>query len=902
MPEPTNTALPKYVVGIDVETTSLDPTTGDIIDVAAIRYDVATGKEVDRFEQLTKPNQPLSSEIVSLTGITYDMVRDQPSFAEIKDSLRTFIGTDTLFAHNASFDLGYLGGHGVTLENPMWDTFPLAALTWPEMPSYNLGFLAKEWGITSTVEHRAAADVEMTWHLIHKMREDLHVSKDLFSKIETILTKATLSHYIPLFSVITTPDTSKLPLDNTEKKPISKPEHVSWPLSVTEIFAPNGVLESAFLSYESRPEQLRMAQTIEKWLAEDTTGLIEAGTGVGKTFAYLAPVLLNPSQKWPVIISTYTKQLQDQLISHDLPRLLGVLGQKHTTAVLKGRRNYLCSSRLAQVLGRPSFLPSEAFLLLKVLVWLERGGTGDLEQLNTSHQDNRLLWLIHADTPHCRTTCKRTGECIYQQARRKAQAADIVVVNHALLTQMSAGNESRLPATILVIDEAHHLEEAARQASRIDLTVNRVAEILAPLVHQGMYAEKVLAGRIQETAEALRTEYEQWLTSVGNWVIHSSDETRVLLTQPVRRSQSWQKVMEQGMSWRSRLTFLVGLVRGLKDSIPKQSQPSFTEALYDAERYQIEVSQFIEGNSERIQWVDVYDNPYTKERQVQLYDLALSLGALLAPGFSAAHSVVLTSATLTINGSFGYIKKRLGLDDAQEMRLGTPFNLRDNMLLYLAENSPAPSASTFESYTAKIIYDVALQLNGRTLGLFTSQKSVLATYKRLNNKLNKAQIKLYAQKVNGGRKNILERFKAMPESVLLGTMSFWEGVDVQGESLSCVVIPKLPFPAPNDPVITAVAMAEGLDPFLDLAVPRMIITLSQGIGRLIRSATDRGVVVLLDSRIHYTSYGSSVIKSLPAGTIHIGESGDLIPTLKDWFGAEVLQRMHDDKMQKGTDK
>lgn len=884
--------LPRYAVGIDVETTSLEPATGDIIDVAAIRYDLITGQEVDRVTFLTKPRQPLSHEIIALTGIQPEMVADAPPFSEVRERVAAFIGRDVVFAHNAVFDVGYLAHHGLPLTNLVWDTFLLSTVAWPAMASYNLGFLAQELSLELTAEHRAAADVESSWQLLRRCQEQLVGTKEHIAQVEAILRKGQVGHYSSLFSV------QQAPAKPEQEKSSDLPEDakitdaLDSSVSTAALFAPQGPL-SALPGYELRGEQTQMATTTAQWIDEGGVGLIEAGTGVGKTFAYLAAALEHLPLQKRVLIATYTKQLQDQLVQHDIPKLLGLINRTTAVAVLKGRQNYLCATRFALVQKRAAFSHTEAFLLIKILQWLAQGGSGDLEQINISHQAYGLLRQLHADSPVCRATCGRQTEsgCWYQVARRGARTASLVVVNHALLTKMSLGEEPSLQAPIVVIDEAHHLEEAARQASRIDLSSDRVSEVVEGLQQSiATHGPTAIAERAKAMRETLMVEDTAWRQSLVRWVEQHSESGRILLTPAVRKGTAWRRLHAEGEAWRSQLKFLLGFARSIKQSVGSDQLPTYAETLREAERLALEVQNFLEGSSERIQWIAVEEAYGTSEKRVQLHDVALSIAAVLTPLFTMAKATILTSATLSTNGNFDYIKKMLGLTNAKTVALGTPYNLREQMLLYLVDDGPTPMSSQFEPFLKNIILQIATLLRGRTLVLFTAKAAIKRMHTMLIQQLNREKIRLFSQNVTGGRRNMLERFKIMEESVLLGTASFWEGIDVPGESLSCVIIPKLPFAAPDDPVITALAEALRVNSFRDIAVPRMLITLRQGIGRLLRTARDRGVVILMDPRLHHTEYGQAVLKNLPPATTHIGGATDVIPTIENWFGSTTLER------------
>jgi DNA polymerase-3 subunit epsilon/ATP-dependent DNA helicase DinG len=486
----------------------------------------------------------------------------------------------------------------------------------------------------------------------------------------------------------------------------------------------------------------------------------------------------------------------------------------------------------------------------------------------------------------CRTICShKINDCPYQQARRAAARADIVVTNHALLTQ----SDGIRADSHIIIDEAHHLEEAAREASRIDLTEHRVAELVAPFLKLGkgkMQSPVVsrpraglLLGTEAEAKEVVR-DYQRLVASCIAFAESRAADGPLRLTVSIRKSPAWQRIVQQGERLTARCKFLIGLLEGAAKPRSEAAASATGEAIYEVKRFSSDLDRFLKGSPDRIQWIE----------GEELYDVALSIKEAIQAMSQQAKSLVLTSATLTTNGSFTFMQSRLGLLEATAVQFGSSFDYRKQMLIFIIDDGPLPNDPAFASFTSEKIRELALTLTGRLLGLFTSHESVKRTYYDTLKELNKANIRLLAQKITGGRHNIAARFKKQPASVLLGTYSFWEGIDVPGESLSCVVVGKLPFTVPTDPIRVSIAEAERLSMFRDISVPEMILRLRQGIGRLIRSASDTGVVVILDGRFLRAEYGDAVLKSLPPAQVHIGSRTDLIREVTRWFGEETLTR------------
>lgn len=889
--------LPDCIVGIDVETTALDPRQGAIIEVSAIRFSLSQdqaghlqGEEIGEYSTLTKPHQPLSTEITAITGITAEMVAHKPNFAAVKDELQAFISESLLFAHNASFDVGFLTHHGLDLKrNPVWDTFTLAGVAWPEAESYNLGMLAEAAGLRVSGEHRAGSDVRLTWQLLRKIHEQLTVSPPALATIRRLLTGSRLAHYIPLFRTVSGPAPEAPAMLKKKDKPVGRQ-------TLDELFSARGSLAAALPHWQQRPEQVAMAQAVAGIMQKGSIGLIEAGPGIGKTYAYLVPVIQyveDSPRPHGAIIATYTRNLQDQLIDHDLPNVQRTLGTSLRIAALKGRKNYLCSARLkqAQKAASAALNQERAWLLVKLLAWLDRGGSGDLDRINTSHQAAHILTHLHADSLSCRAVCAKEteseGGCPYQRARRAAMAADIIVVNHALFVQPGA-DTTLLSRKHLIVDEAHHLEESAREATRIDFSEHRLAELIAPVVRRASSASETAHGRpadsrsepITREANDLLADFRQFRAAIAAFMDNVSPTGRIRLTDSARRHTGWRSVARLADGLRSRQAFLAGLLT----ASPEYAHGLLPDALRELERFILELERFIHGSSERIQWLEKSGN------DIQLNDVALAVQPAVNRLMHTVASATLTSATMTIGGKFDYISSRLGIPAAATLRVTSSFDYKQQMLLYCVDDGPEPTQADYDLYVARHISHIAQLLSGRLLGLFTSHEAVRSVYRLTLPKLHKANIRLMAQGITGGRHALTSRFKAITSSVLLGTYSFWEGIDIPGDSLSCVVIAKLPFPSPDDPVLNALAESEGKDFFTDLVIPHMVLRLRQGVGRLIRSSTDRGAVIILDGRFLTASYGDLVLKSLPPATIHIGSQQNVHSWFTNWFGYSTLQQ------------
>lgn len=881
------------LVFLDLETTSLDPEQGEIIEVAAVRVDWPGNKEHQRLVSLVKPLKgPLPSIVTSITGITDEMLTEAPAWSTVKEQLEDLIQpSDILVAHNADFDIQFLAAHGLKLPNKIWDTFWLATVAWPEAESYNLGMLARSLEISAEGEHRALADVQLSRKLLKKIGENLAVTPPIFEKIATLLHNFSLDHYQPIFSVLKPiPINSRQELDGQpEDRPTAFiPSSQSLEDAIALIMGPGGVLARQ-PGLQHRPGQLSMASFVTDLLLKKHCGIVEAPPGTGKTFGYLIPAILwkhSSQEKSPLIISTHTKNLQDQLLEHDVPAVLSLLRMAYKVATLKGRRNYVCVNRLHEFMASSYFHKEHVWGVLKILVWLDRGGDGQLERLRFVHQNWEVLRFVHSDSPACRLRCGTSPECFYTKAKKKAQEADIVIINHALLSNFSLDPEPQLlPLTYVVVDEAHHLAETARAASQRDLSAGRLKELCVGLEKPLADIEKPLFKRFHDDLIKTHQLYEGIEQSFLIFLDRHSPHGQLLITPTTRHSHDWKKIQNESGRFIAKAHLLLGLARSFIQSISEHHQSLMLAAIKDLEQFLLWLSRYIEGGEDRIQWLEKRG-----DRFVYVADVAMSVPQLLEPLFGAAASLVLTSATLSISGNFDYMKGQLGATNVRELRVDqSPFAYRTQMMVCILENMPPPFHQHYDTQLSETIFLLTKTLSGRMLVLLTSHKAVKNLYHLLNKSLNEEGISLLAQRITGGRPSLLNKFRSQQPAVLLATSSFWEGIDIPGDSLSCVFIPKLPFAPPDDPILQALAEHDRVDAFTHLSVPQMVLRLRQGIGRLIRATTDKGVVVLGDARFLRFDYGQQVQQSLPPATIKITRREEVGEEVQKWFGEEVLQ-------------
>ena len=911
-------------VSIDLETTGLNARADAIIEVGAIKF--RGGEMLDQYQTLVNPGRRIPDFIKQYTGIDDAKVKSAPPFYRVAENIAEFVGDLPIVGHNIAFDLEFLSENGLPLPNLRYNTWDLASIFLPTLPEYNLLALAKRLGIEHT-PHRATNDAITTAQVFHRLLQlgaSYPAAKIAFiaraaraanASIADLL-EGLIPHANGANSVSGAVGLDGLNLESLANRlsdgfltdPAGEPIRSAVRRELTEqqveeLLEPHGTFARSFPGFENRPQQAEMLKAVTRAVYQGRKLIVEGGTGIGKSIAYLLPaVLYAASRGQRVVISTNTINLQEQLMNKDIPAVVDILeeaGILQPNAVryaqLKGRSNYLCLRRWSSLGGSDNLTEDEARVLGKTAVWLDDTENGDRTDLNLSFGDLRAWSRLCADSQGVCQSFRSGAPCFLRQARRRAESAHILVVNHALLlADLAVGGTVLQDYQRLIVDEAHHLEEEASRQLGFEIaeddlpqeldSIYRLLRFLTGAASQAAEndnsarARDALTGANAACNQALQGWQQLWAAVTRLYQAESRgdhDRQPLSLEAGVRQSREWGAVT---LEWESLAAFLTECANRLADVERAVDQGHYSLSDDDGAselagfREDIALlnerlaSVFGRYDDAQIQWIDLV------RRNLTIHSTPLSVAPILAEQlFEQKESVVLTSATLATDANFAFLRQRVGFpQDSDELLVDSPFNYRRNTLLMVPEDMPdlRRNAADHAQRTADVIENMAQALDGHLLALFTSHSALRdASFKvRRSTSLLAQGITVLAQGIDGTPRQLIDRLHSDPRAVLLGTASFWEGVDMESGVLRGLLLCRLPFPVPSDPIIKARGNLYN-NPFNEFQVPHAVLRFRQGFGRLIRSKVDRGAVVILDRRIQTANYGDRFLNALPPCSI-----------------------------------
>ena len=915
-------------IAFDFETTGLQVETDRAIEVAAIMF--KDGKPAEKFVTLINPQIPISDLIADITGITNEMVAEAPLEKEIIDDLFEFLGDYPIVAHNTPFDLSFLRAMAERhnkdfIERKCYDTLTLSRAFLFFQPTHNLSAVSEYFNLSSEGAHRAEKDTENCGEVfIELVHEVASYNLDLISNIITFLNPFEVHNkdlFINIGNLLTKKGNLKTAIVSSE---LAKPQNkniffhdaktnINTTNSV-DVFGENGLLNQTFDSYELRPNQINFSEYVDNILSgQGGIGVIEAGTGLGKSMAYLYPAIKyshDNSNENPIILSCYTKHLQDQLFNNDLPTLTKAIDTSIKAVLLKGRNNYLCKTRLRWLINSSDKMLSgeEAMNLLPVLVWLEHTSTGDLDECPgfSNGFTYRLMGLIQSEQGFCTSSiCAKHDGCFFGPLRKIAYQSNLIVVNHALLIS-DAQSKSKIDDSMgflpennaVIIDEAHNLPKAAYHQltlsfdhrslnyilDRIDpkhnhsVRWNNKLRTIAAIHSKFEISRSTLSDLVEEGRDIIKIFFDKMTSNAcHHFDPNSKYSTKIIIDDLNEHFTPLEKELNE---LKSALHSLRNHIRKLREDLLDidETREDFIELHQLFDRSEGSLSDILiltesitsNQNKEYVYWYE--GNFRTISGATQLI-LTVNM-APIQPGIELANSIfksidfcILTSATLRTKLSFDYFLNRVGLDsvefdDVSSTVYESPFSYNDQVTYfqYAGNDSQRPDI------IAKTILHCHRKFNKRMMVLFTSRAQLDNTSQLLRQLSHKADLPIFAQKRQTSRMGLIRGMKQVKNGILLGTNAFWEGVDLPGDLLEVLMIIKMPFDVPTEPTVKAYGkMIEerGGNSFMDYALPESVIRFRQGFGRLIRTTYDEGIFIVMDDRIINKRYGISFSESIP---------------------------------------
>ena len=941
MTEAGSAAYPRTFVGLDLETTGVDSKTDRIIEIGAVRF--VDGEVDDTFEALVNPGRPIPTDIVHLTGISDADVAEAPSIDEVLPRIVEFIGDSPIVAHHAPFDTGFLNEAAagkpefLVGRGGVFDTLPLTRALLPRLPNHRLGTAARFFDIPTGRSHRATDDARAVSHLFLALLGVLdQIGAGVLERMYRLADKATKSlieaareRSESRLDPLAVPDHGEregglLRYDTarglgTQRVPAEEISEIDLD-ELESLFGADGPVGRELPGYEVRREQLQMLRAVGDSLMGGVHLVVEAGTGVGKSLAYLTPAVYFAAQNGErVIVSTNTKNLQEQLFLKDVPFLERVLDIDFSVALLKGRGNYICQSRWRQVMDR-GLSPGERSQLLPVVLWEQETNSGDISE-NAGFRQRGYLWgRISAEGGTCLgMKCPMRDSCYLMKARRASQAANLVIINHSLLfSDTEAENRILGEYSYLICDEAHNMETVATEhlGRRASIWRTRaildnlyreeggdsgdLADIMAALqpgeggvlVESAGEAARRLASDVTVASAAAETFFSALASKHRE--LNEGREVEFGKLRYRREAPVSDLLADELSALLAALSEVVSDAETLADLLTDtelEKADAFVQVLtYDGGHVRelaSDIAYVAEADDpESVFWLDV--RTYREAFECQLKSAPISVASQMNDFlYSRVDSLIATSATMTVDGSFDFVMERLGLDLIPDWKVltldvGSPYDYDAQSLAVVAGYLPQPSSAGFNQTVARLVVNLAERAEGGTLVLFTARSALDAVFKAVVDPLTARGKLVLAQGHGGAASALLEQFAGEVDSVLLATSSFWEGVDVPGRSLEQLVIVKLPFPVPRDPVVEAHCEryeADGENSFGRYMIPRTAVRLRQGFGRLIRSTTDSGAVIFLDSRLSTRAYGDRLLEQLPTRTIIVDSETGLLTAL-----------------------
>jgi predicted DnaQ family exonuclease/DinG family helicase len=926
-------------IALDIETTGFDFLENEIIEIGAVKY--TDSKPIEKFSVFVKPKKKVPQFIKQLTHITDEQLTSGETLKNALTLLKEFLRNDIIVCHNTSFDIGFINtklgecGYPI-LSNQTIDTLTLSRIYLPYILNHKLETVAKYLKVSLENAHRAIFDAEATGSILIKLLDfiDENISLQLNNKLLEIAGYTDLSLYFFLEKIVAYQQKhallskKKSKIDFHSRNYIShKPESVK-DYTISDIFQTNGVFEKKIENYEVRNGQIQMAEAVLETFQNDEYLLVEAGTGVGKSLAYLIPAIFHSnSHNTKVVISSNTKNLQEQLFYKDLPTVKECLEVPFKVALLKGRRNYICERKWQENIIdlKMQFSTSEAISLMNLVVWKEYTKTGDISENSSFNlKRNGSVWKkLVADRHFCYgKKCPYFSRCYLMDIRKKAEKSNLVIINHYLLLADILSEYSALGKyDNLIIDEAHNLPHIAPNELGLSLTYADFNSFFSQLFSiRNKFQSGILVYLKTAAAKSKFNQQEHLVEKIKKTIELIKDNKEIFseffkkIGEFVDKNGNYGKLRIRNLEDLPFITEYLGkiiifwenfskIIMSIKDLLTEVNSSlliDYEKHMDNIDGIQQRISEFYNGMismynpdlKEYAYWLESFKTADENYPNGILNYAPLNINQILNDKLYAnVKSIVFTSATLAIRGIFKYYSNRMGLDllekgYVQELVVDSPFDYKKQTMILVAGFLPEPKDRFFPAQSIELIKKAIEVSQAGTMVLFTSYKDLNNGYEEVSEDFYSKNILLLAQDKGMGRTAILNEFRENKKAVLLGTNSFWEGVDIPGESLELLVLYKLPFLAPTEPIVEAYLeklQAEGKDSFMFYMLPNALLKYRQGFGRLIRNKTDKGVVLVLDNRILTKRYGHYFKDIVPANTIITSSVVEILDHLGRWF-------------------
>lgn len=899
------------VVVLDTETTGLSVSENELIEISAARLSGRT--VVDRFDTFVHPHGLIPPEITKLTSITNAQVANAPEAQDAVADLARFVGGAPVIAHNATFDRSFIESvkGGVKVSDLWIDSLALSRIALPRLASHKLSSMAELFGCAA-VSHRAVDDVDAlcgVWRILLAALDDL--PQGLLRRLADMHPEVPWA-YRPIFSYLAgSQPTATFSLVEARSKvvrAVSEPERVDADdlpaldvpsaAEVEEDFAPGGLVSRMYPGYEPREEQMSMAVTVRDALATSTHRVIEAGTGVGKSVAYLVPMAEAARRnKITVGVATKSNNLADQLMYQELPRLARELPGGLSFCALKGYDHYPCLRRLERLARAQEVKtdknPADTLTAIAVIyAFACQSPSGDLDGLGIRWRSVNRADLTCSSRECARRLCPFYPEgCLVHGARRRAARSDVVVTNHSLLFRNVAADGKILPPIRhWVVDEAHSVEKEARRQWALTVSADEVRALFerlgtdrtgslgraahdlaasdAATLYLGVLAKAVAS--VQRASSSLADLFDG-IRLLGKKARGGFDSVNTWIGAELRASQAWETFLPVAAAARDALDEaaknLAGLVQAASEEKP-EAIADLSDAANSLADLRDVLKLVMDGTDDRY----VYSFQVNHRLRVGGESLTaerMDIGEALAEEWlPEMKTVIFTSATCSISNSFEHFNHAVGLDRlpagaSSSRHLDSSYDFERNMAVVVAGDLPDPrNRDAYLNALEELLVDVHVAMGGSTLTLFTNRRDMEDLYERVAPRLAREGLVLDYQAHGTSVRRLREKFLADKASSLFALKAFWEGFDASGETLRCVVIPKLPFSPPTDPLSCEREVRENRA-WARYALPDAVLEVKQAAGRLIRSSTDAGVLVLADSRLVSKGYGKQFLKSLP---------------------------------------